>query len=216
MTALAHANGALAGFDLAHAAGNIDLHLHDANVDFACWCSYKYLNAGPGAIAGCFVHERHAKNIALQRFGGWWGNDPETRFQMHLIPEFKAKPDADGWQLSNPPILSMAPLRASLEVFDQAGMANLRAKSVRLSGYLRELIEHDRGDQFEIITPREVPAHGAQLSILIHDRPRERHAALTAAGVVCDFREPNIVRIAPVPLYNSFEDVWRFADILRK
>jgi kynureninase len=214
ITACAHRHGCLVGFDCAHAAGNVPMSLHDWEVDFACWCSYKYLNAGPGAIAGCFVHERHGADAECPRYGGWWGNDPETRFMMHLQPEFIAKPDADGWQLSNPPILAMAPLRASLELFDKAGMTALRAKTLALTPYLRTLIEQADPHGFEIITPREPDAHGCQLSILVHDAPKERFAALEKAGVVCDFREPNVIRVAPVPLYNTFEDAWRFARIL--
>ncbi|MCA9290113.1 MAG: kynureninase [Phycisphaerales bacterium] len=214
ITDAGHAQGCLVGFDLAHAAGNIPLALHDWNVDFACWCSYKYLNSGPGGIAGCFVHERHATNVELPRYGGWWGNDPSTRFRMHLNEEFVPKPDADAWQLSNPPILAMAPLQASMAIFDEVGMDRLRAKSQRLTPYLRALIEREPREWFEIITPRAPDASGCQLSILVHDRPRERFAALEAAGVVGDFREPNVIRVAPVPLYNSFHDVWRFVRVL--
>ncbi|MHC5114607.1 MAG: kynureninase [Planctomycetota bacterium] len=216
---LGHEQGCLVGFDLAHAAGNVELHLHDWDVDFACWCSYKYLNAGPGAVAGCFVHERHGRDTDLPRYGGWWGNDPDTRFQMQLLPNFVPRADVDGWQLSNPPILALAPLRASLELFDRAGMPALAAKSRSLTGYLRFLIEQSdpsAREWFEIITPREPGAHGCQLSILVHDDPRGRFRALEEAGVVCDFREPNVIRAAPVPLYNTFHDVWRFADILTR
>lgn len=218
ITKIAHGFGrdVMVGFDLAHAAGNIPLHLHDWNVDFACWCSYKYLNAGPGAVAGCYIHERHAHDVNIPRLGGWWGNDPATRFKMHLIPDFVPKADADGWQLSNPPIFSMAPLRASLAMFDEVGMPALRTKSQLLTGYLRYLIERASSQRFQIITPREPEACGCQLSILVHDQPRERLAALEAAGVVCDFREPNVIRVAPAPFYNSFHDVWRFAQILNR
>jgi kynureninase len=214
LAACGHEHGCMVGFDLAHAAGNVELRLHDWDVDFAAWCSYKYLNAGPGAVAGCFVHARHAADVDLPRYGGWWGNDPATRFQMHEETEFRAKPDADGWQLSNPSIMAMAPLRASLEIFDEAGMPALRAKSLRLTGYLRFLLERRLPESVEILTPRDPAAHGCQLSFLVHDRPRERFDALQKAGMVCDFREPNIVRAAPVPLYNSFHDVWRFAETL--
>ena len=213
ITALAQARGCRVGWDLAHAAGNVPLQLHAWNVDFACWCSYKYLNAGPGAIAGCFVHERHAETN-LPRFAGWWGNDPATRFRMHLEDRFIPRPTADGWQISNPPILAMAPLRASLDIFDQVGMDALRQKSVRLTGYLRWLIEKHPTERFEIITPRATTAQGCQLSILVHDAPRGRFDALQAAGVVGDFRPPNVIRVAPVPLYNTYLDAWRFADIL--
>jgi kynureninase len=214
ITELAHRAGCVVGWDLAHAAGNVELHLHDWNVDFAAWCSYKYLNSGPGAVAGCFVHERHGKNLNLQRFGGWWGNDPDTRFKMHLIPEFVPREGAEGWQVSNPPILSMAPLKASLDLFDRAGMPALRAKSKLLTGYLRWLLDDISTTWWEVITPRNSDECGCQLSILIKDHPRERLKALERAGVVCDFREPNVIRVAPVPLYNTFHEVWQFARIL--
>ncbi len=206
--------GARVGFDLAHGAGNVALSLHDWDVDFACWCSYKYLNAGPGAIAGCFVHERNGRDIDLPRFAGWWGNDPESRFRMHLIDEFIAKPDADGWQLSNPPILAMAPLRASIEIFDEVGMSALVAKQRELVTYARTLLAARAPGWAEIITPDDPEASGCQLSIFVHDRPKDRFESLEAADVVGDFRPPNVIRIAPVPLYNSFEDVWAFVDAL--
>ncbi|MHC4948240.1 MAG: kynureninase [Planctomycetota bacterium] len=212
VSAAAHAVGGAAGFDLAHAAGNVPLRLHDWEADFACWCSYKYLNAGPGAVAGCFVHERHGRDLDLPRLAGWWGNDPATRFRMHLLPDFVPRPGADGWQLSNPPILAMAPLRASLDIFDEVGMDALRAKSERLTGFLRRLVERLGADRFEIITPAD--AQGCQLSILVHRDPRSLFADLEAAGVVGDFREPNVIRVAPAPLYNTFMDAWRFAEIL--
>jgi kynureninase len=214
IAAAARERGCAVGFDLAHAAGNVPLRLHDWGADFACWCSYKYLNAGPGAIGGCFVHERHGGDAALPRFGGWWGNDPATRFRMHLQPEFVPRAGADGWQLSNPPILAMAPLRASLDIFDRAGMDALREKSLRLTGFLRECLEARRADDLEIITPRDPAAHGAQLSIVVRDRPRERFEAIERIGVVGDFREPNVIRVAPVPLYNTFTEAWRFAEML--
>ncbi len=216
ITAVTQEVGAVSGWDLAHAAGNLPLRLHDWNVDFACWCSYKYLNAGPGAIAGAFVHERHGANAALPRYAGWWGNDPATRFQMQLIPDFVPRVGADGWQCSNPPILAMVPLRASLAIFDEVGMPALREKSRVLTGYLLWLLRElsPRGGAWEVITPHEVESRGCQLSILVHDRPRERFAALSARGVICDFREPNVIRVAPTPLYNSFLDVHRFATIL--
>ncbi len=216
ITQAAHRVGALAGWDLAHAAGNLELRLHEWDVDFACWCSYKYVNAGPGAIAGCFVHERHGTNASLPRYAGWWGNEPATRFQMQLIPEFLPRAGADGWQLSNPPILAMVPLRASLELFDQATMPALRAKSRVLTGYLAWLLREFAGGQngWEVVTPSDPESRGCQLSILVHDRPRERFAALGAAGVVCDFREPNVIRVAPTPSYNGFHEAWRFARIL--
>src|SRR5213080_821875 len=213
VTAAAQKHGNIVGFDLAHAAGNVPLSLHDWNVDFAVWCSYKYLNAGPGAVAGAFVHERHATNTKLPRLAGWFGNDPNTRFRMHLEPEFIPVPSADGWQISNPPIFSMAPLRASLAIFDQAGGIDpLRVKSTKLTGYLQFLRESNHGDKrFTVITPGEMDARGCQLSILVHEHPKELFRKLQAAGVKCDFREPNVVRVAPTPLYNTFREVWRFA-----
>ena len=211
ITKAGRAAGCVVGWDLAHAAGNVPLELHAWDVDFAAWCSYKYLNGGPGAVAGCFVHERHAANVELPRMGGWWGNDPETRFRMHLNPSFVPTPTADGWQLSNPPILAMAPLRASLELFDEAGMGALRSKSIRLTAFFEALLDAVPGSPFEVLTPRDPEARGCQLSLRVKDRPRERFAALEAAGVVADFRPPEVIRVAPVPLYNSFHDVWRAA-----
>lgn len=222
ITEAAHRAGAVVGWDLAHAAGNVALNLHDLRADFACWCSYKYLNSGPGAVAGCFVHERHTQRTGrfgsssyLPRFSGWWGNDPASRFKMG--PDFTPVASADAWQLSNPPILALAPLRASLEIFDSATMPALVNKSRLLTGYLLELLTAIPGAErvLQITTPREESARGCQLSLAIHQRPRDFHTALTARGVVCDFREPNIVRVAPVPLYNTFHDCWRFAEILR-
>jgi len=206
----------MVGFDLAHAAGNIPLHLHDWNVDFAAWCSYKYLNAGPGGVAGCFVHERHATRYEIPRYAGWWGNDPATRFKLHLIPKFAPVPSADGWQISNPPILTMAALQASMRMFSEIGMGVLRTKSQLLTGYLRWLIEQQPTDRYQIITPSDPEGHGCQLSILVHDEPNRRFEALQAEGVVGDFREPNVIRLAPVPLYNSFMDVWRVSHVLAR
>jgi kynureninase len=215
ITSAARAHDIVVGFDLAHAAGNVPLTLHDWNVDFAVWCSYKYLNAGPGAVAGAFVHERHATNTKLPRLAGWFGNDPNTRFRLHLEPEFVPVASADGWQISNPPIFSMAPLRASLAIFDGAGgMESLRIKSVRLTGYLEFLLKEIGSKKFTIITPREPEARGCQLSILAHEHPKELLKELESANVKCDFREPNVIRVAPTPLYNTFHEVWRFAKIL--
>jgi kynureninase len=215
VTAAARKHGVIVGFDLAHAVGNVPLSLHDWNVDFAVWCSYKYLNAGPGAVAGAFVHERHAMNRELPRLAGWWGNDPATRFRLHLDPEFVPVQSADAWQVSNPPILSMAPLRAVLAIFDEAGgMEPLRAKSVKLTAYLEFLLTEIGSKKFTVITPHDPDARGCQLSILAHQHPKKLHDELTAAGVKCDFREPNIIRVAPTPLYNTFHEVWRFAKIL--
>ena len=213
--AAAREHGIIAGFDLAHAIGNVPLSLHDWNVDFAVWCSYKYLNAGPGAVAGAFVHERHAINTKLPRLAGWFGNDPNTRFRLHLEPEFIPVASADGWQISNPPIFSMAPLRASLAIFDEAGgMEALRAKSTKLTGYLEFLLMETGSKKFSIITPRDPNARGCQLSILAHEHPKQLHEELVAADVKCDFREPNVIRVAPTPLYNTFHQVWRFTKIL--
>ena len=215
VTAAAQKHGIVVGFDLAHAAGNVPLSLHEWNVDFGVWCSYKYLNAGPGAVAGAFVHERHATNTKLPRLAGWFGNDPNTRFRLHLEPEFVPVPSADGWQISNPSIFSMAPLRASLAVFGEAGgMEPLRAKSIKLTGYLEFLIEQIGSKKLSIIAPTDPNARGAQLSIQVHEHPKQLHEELIAAGVKCDFREPNVIRVAPTPLYNTFHDVWRFAQIL--
>jgi len=215
ITAAAQAGGIVVGFDLAHAVGNAPLKLHDWNVDFAVWCSYKYLNAGPGAVAGVFVHERHATNTKLPRFAGWFGNDPNTRFRLHLEPEFIPVASADGWQISNPPIFAMAPLRASLAVFDEAGgMEPLRAKSTRLTSYLEFLLTEIGSTKFTVITPRSPDERGCQLSILAHEHPKELLKELETAGVKCDFREPNVIRVAPTPLYNTFHEVWRFTRTL--
>ncbi len=215
LVAAARAAGAVVGLDLAHAVGNTLLQLHDWNADFAIWCSYKYLNSGPGAVGGCFVHERHARNTRLPRFAGWWGNDPATRFRMEA--EFTPVAGAQGWQISNPPVLSMAPLLASLEIFQRAGIARLREKSLALSGYLQGLIDALPAGQVDSITPRAPEAHGCQLSLRIGRSPavaRRCHDLLTAAGVVGDWREPDVLRLAPVPLYNSFQDVFSAVQAL--
>jgi kynureninase len=215
ITAAAQKRGITVGIDLAHAAGNVPLALHDWNVDFAVWCSYKYLNSGPGAAAGAFVHERHATNRKQPRLAGWWGNDPATRFRMQLEPDFVPVPSADSWAVSNPPIFSMAPLRASLAIFDEAGgMEPLRAKSITLTGYLQFLLDRMSSNLFTVITPRETNERGCQLSILVHEHAKQLFAKLEAAGMKCDFREPNVIRAAPTPLYNMFEEVWRFARVL--
>src|SRR5947207_8800166 len=215
ITAAVQKHGIVVGVDLAHAIGNVPLSLHDWNVNFAVWCSYKYLNAGPGAVAGAFVHERHATNTNLPRLAGWFGNDPNTRFRMQLEPEFIPVSSADGWQISNPPILSMAPLCASLSIFEEAGMETLRQKSIKLTSYLQFLLEDGgSGRLFNVITPREANGRGCQLSIQAQEHPKELFGKLEAAGVKCDFREPNVIRAAPTPLYNTFHEVWRFARIL--
>jgi kynureninase len=210
-TRAARRQGCVVGLDVAHAVGNVELRLHDWEVDFAVWCSYKYLNGGPGAVGGCFVHEKHGKNLNLPRLAGWWGNDPATRFRMDSERQFVPRPGADGWQVSNPPILAMAPLRASLELFDRATMPALRAKSERLTGYLQELL----GD-FPTITPTDPKQRGCQISLRVEDRPQELLADLGRQGIVCDFRPPNIIRVAPVPLYNTFEDVYTFCQTLAR
>ena len=210
LTAAVHAAGAIALWDLAHDVGNVPLALHDADVDGAAWCTYKYLNAGPGAIGQLFVHERHGADASTMRLAGWWGNDPETRFRM--AETFEPAPGADGWRISTPPILSLAPIRASLAIFDEVGIDALRAKSVQLTGYLEGLVDALVPDA-EIVTPRDPAARGAQLSLRVADAPR-RLAALEAADVVVDFREPDIIRVAPVPLYNTFHDAWRAASVL--
>ena len=207
---LARSKGCVVGFDLAHAVGNLAVNLHDSGCDFAVWCSYKYLNSGPGAVAGCFVHERHAR-AALPRFAGWWGHDQSTRFKMG--PEFVPTPGADGWQLSNPPILALAPLRASLDIFHRAGIARLREKSVALTGYLAWLIEQQLAGIVEIVTPRESASRGCQLSLRIAGAAGKGRALfehLSAQGIVGDWREPDIMRVAPTPLYNRFMDCLRF------
>jgi len=210
LTAAVHEAGAVALWDLAHAAGNVPLALHDAEVDAAAWCTYKYLNGGPGSIAQLFIHERHAGDAAAPRLAGWWGNDPATRFRM--AETFEPGAGADGWRISTPPILSLAPIRSSLAILDEVGMEALRAKSVQLTGYLEHLIDALVPD-VEILTPRDPAARGAQLSLRLVDAPR-RLAALEAAEVVADFREPDIIRVAPVPLYNTFHDAWRAARVL--
>jgi kynureninase len=218
ITDVAHNVGALAGFDLAHAAGNIELKLHEWDVDFACWCSYKYLNSGPGSVAGAFIHERHCRNTTLPRMAGWWGYEKETRFQMK--PLFKAIPTAEGWQLSNAPVLSMAAHRASLDIYAEAGMSALTEKSRLLTSYLFYLLDAINAEQeikvIEVITPRGNEDHGCQVSMLMLQKGRDVFKALSERAVIADWREPNVIRVAPVPLYNSFEDVWRFGAIIRE
>ena len=216
ITRLAHAQGAVAGLDLAHAVGNLPLSLHDDGADFAVWCHYKYMNSGPGAVAGCFVHERHARSDR-PRFAGWWGHERDTRFRMG--PDFVPTPGADGWQLSNPPILGLAPLRASLDLYDRATLPALRAKSESLTGYLEQLIDADLRDVLQVVTPRDVAQRGCQLSIRViggRVRGRELFDFLAAHGVLGDWREPDVIRISPVPLYNTHADVLRFAKTVRE
>jgi kynureninase len=206
---------AVVGLDLAHGIGNTLLQLHDWNADFAVWCNYKYLNAGPGAIGGCFVHERHARGKDLPRFAGWWGHDTATRFEMG--PEFNPISGAQGWQISNPSVLSAAPLLASLEIFEQAGIRRLREKSVALTGFLQRLVETRLAGLVDIITPRAAADRGCQLSLRIARPPaaaKRCHDLLTEAGVISDWREPDVLRLAPVPLYNSYGDVLAAVDAL--
>jgi kynureninase len=214
ITAAGHRVGAFVGFDLAHAAGNLELKMHDWGVDFAAWCSYKYLNGGPGAVGGAFVHERHANCDDLPRFAGWWGHDKATRFMMG--PEFVPLAGAEGWQISNPPILQMAALRASLEIFEEAGMSALVEKSRRLTGYLESLIGAIDDERISIVTPVDPSQRGCQLSIRVKGGDRSLHDNIVALGISADWREPDVIRVAPVPLYNSFVDVFRFAEVLRK
>lgn len=218
LTAAAHAAGAIAGFDLAHAAGNVPLALHDWDVDFAAWCSYKYLNSSPGNAGAIFVHERHGRSFDLPRFGGWWGHDKATRFQMQ--PGFQPMEGAEGWQLSNVPILGMAAMKASLELFAGVGMPALREKSEKLTGYLEYTIDALARDfpaaGISIITPRDPDRRGCQISMSCAGRERQLFDDMLAEGVIADFREPCIIRMAPVPMYNSFEDVYVFGEVMRR
>ncbi len=217
ITRLGRSKGCVVGFDLAHAAGNIPLALHDWGVDFAVWCTYKYLNSGPGAVGGCFIHARHGDNVELPRFTGWWGHDKASRFEMG--PRFKPISGAEGWQLSNPPILSLAAIRASLDVFAAAGfMMPLREKSLRLTGYLEWLLRGELAESIDIITSEDPAQRGAQLSLTVtSDRysGKDLFAHLEASGVTGDWREPDVIRVAPAPLYNSFEDCYRFVEIFK-
>lgn len=205
--------GAIVGFDLAHAAGNVALKLHDWNADFAAWCSYKYLNSGPGGIAGIFVHERHIAKTDLPRFAGWWGHDKETRFLMD--DEFIPIQTAEGWQLSNPPIFQLAALKASLDIFEEAGMKNLVEKSKKLTGFLEFLLKKIETDRIEIITPADENERGCQLSIRVRNADKTLFKTITTRGIIADWREPDVIRVAPVPLYNSFTDCWKFVEILK-
>jgi kynureninase len=213
ITKAAHAAGAFAGFDLAHVAGNVPVQLHDWKVDFAVWCSYKYLNAGPGAVAGVFIHEKHVANISLHRLGGWWGNDEKVRFKMEK--GFMPKPDVNGWCLSTSQVFNTVSLKASLEIFEEAGMDNLRNKSIQLTGYLEYLLNQLNNLDFEIITPANPMERGTQLSLFFRERGKEIHDKMIAGGIIVDYREPGVIRVAPAPLYCSFMDVFRFYEILR-
>lgn len=216
----AHDAGATVGFNLAHAAGNVLMKLHEWNVDYACFCSYKYLNAGPGGVSGIFVHEKHANDKSIPRFAGWWGNDPDTRFKMSrtFIPSSGAR----SWQLSNAPILSMAALKASLDIFSEAGLEKLRDKSEMLTGFLEHIIndinarfiKNGKAAPVKIISPKTSSQRGCQLSFIINKDGKNLFNKLTSQGVVSDWREPDVLRAAPVPLYNSFEDVFKFGQFL--
>ncbi len=201
----------MVGYDLAHAAGNVNLQLHDWQVDFATWCSYKYLNSGPGGTSGVFVHEKHAENDTLPRLSGWWGNDEKTRFKMQK--GFFPQPGAAGWQMSNAQVLSMAAHRASLAIFDEAGMKKLTEKSLILTSYLEYLLLNGKRNDFKIITPTDTTQRGCQLSIVMDIDGKKTFDALTQNGIIADWREPDVIRVAPVPLYNSFKDVFHFAEI---
>ena len=213
ITQAAQQAGALAGFDLAHVAGNVPMYLHEWNVDFAAWCSYKYLNAGPGAVAGMYIHERYSNNTQYPRLGGWWGNDEKTRFRMEK--GFTPQQGAGGWNLSTAQVFNMVSLKASLEIIDSAGMEQLRSKSIRLTGYLEFLLLQLTNIPFEIITPPDPAQRGAQLSLFFPERAMALHRQMIEQGIVVDYREPGVVRVAPAPLYNSFEDVYRFYEIIK-
>jgi len=214
ITQLGHSYGAKVGFNLAHGAGNIICDLHDNGVDFAVWCTYKYLNSGPGSLGGVFVHERHSESYDLPRFTGWWGHNKETRFKMR--DGFDPIAGAEGWQLSNPPILSMAAIRASLDIFDRAGIHKIREKSIQLTAYLAELLSTLNIDKIRIMTPLDPEHRGAQLSLQLKDSDRSLHDALTHLGVVSDWREPDVIRVAPAPLYNSYRDIYDFVQRLNQ
>ena len=213
ITELGHIHGCIVGFDCAHGAGNVELSLHDSGADFAVWCTYKYLNSGPGSLAGCFVHERHAYNKNLNRFTGWWSHNKETRFNMRH--EFDVLSGAEGWQLSNPPILSMAAIKASLDIFNEVGIKKLVEKSRKLTGYFEFLINGLNNKDIKIITPTNPEERGCQLSIQVNNADKGLHDKLTKAGVMSDWREPDVIRCAPVPLYNSFQDVYNMVEKLK-
>ncbi|MGB0887716.1 MAG: kynureninase [Vicingaceae bacterium] len=221
ITAAAHKVGANCGFDLAHGAGNIELKLHEWDVDFACWCSYKYLNSGPGGVSGIFVNERHCNNTELPRFAGWWGHEKETRFLME--PGFKPMKTAEAWQMSNAPVLSMAAHKAAIDIFDEVGMDKLLKKQKLISGYLEFIVDDvneslnaSADKSLEIITPRNWEERGCQVSVIAHGFGKSLFDKLTEEGVISDWREPNAIRMAPIPLYNSYEDIYRFGEILKK
>ncbi|GGX21443.1 kynureninase [Aquimarina muelleri] len=210
---LGHAKECMVGIDLAHGVGNIQPKLHDSGVDFAAWCTYKYLNSGPGSLGGLFVHEKHAYNKDLKRFAGWWSHNKKTRFNMRQ--EFDVMPGAEGYQLSNPPILSMAAIKASLDIFNEVGMDTLRKKSIALTGYFEFLIHQIDTDRIKIITPDNPEERGCQLSIQVKNADKSLHQKLTDHHIITDWREPDVIRCAPTPLYNSFEDVFKMTEVLK-
>jgi kynureninase len=216
ITEAAHKAGANAGFDLAHATGNVELKLHEWDVDFACWCTYKYLNSGPGAVSGTYIHERFARDKNFPRLAGWWGNDKSTRFKMEK--DFDAIPTAEGWQLSTPPALLLAAHKASLDIFEEAGIESLHAKRKTLTAYLHFILndinQKHNEKVIEIITPSNDEERGCQVSMLMHKNGKAIFEALTNEGVIADWREPNVIRVAPVPLYNTYEDIWQFGNII--
>ena len=214
ITKLGHKNGCVVGFDCAHGAGNVELNLHDSGADFAVWCTYKYLNSGPASLGGCFVHERHAFDKTLNRFTGWWSHNKKTRFNMRH--DFDVLPGAEGWQLSNPPILSMAAIRASLDIFNEVGIENLTKKSKKLTGYFEFLINELNHKDIKIITPSNPNERGCQLSIQVKNADKKLHQKLMEVGVITDWREPDVIRCAPVPLYSSFKDVYKMVERLKK
>ena len=214
ITEWGHDVGSVVGFDCAHGAGNLPLRLHDTGCDFAVWCNYKYINSGPGSLGGVFIHERHHSNEDLPRFEGWWGHNKQTRFKMR--DDFDPIPTVEAWQLSNPPILSMVAIKASLEIFMEAGIENLRTKAIKLTGYLEDLVNSLGDDVVNIVTPSDPDQRGCQLSIQVRNADKRIYDAITEEGVIADWREPDVIRVAPVPLYNSFEDVYRFYEILKK
>ena len=211
---IGHRRNCIVGIDLAHGVGNVLPKLHESGIDFAAWCTYKYLNSGPGSLAGLFVHERHAYNKNLPRFAGWWNHNKDTRFNMRQ--PFDVMPGAEGWQLSNPPILSMAAIRASIDMFDEIGMDALRSKSERLTGYFEFLINEIKTDRIKVITPKNPKERGCQLSIQVKNADKKLHEKLINENIITDWREPDVIRCAPVPMYNSFEDIFRMVEILRK
>ena len=213
ITALGHRYGCRVGFDLAHAAGNIPLNLHEDGPDFAAWCTYKYLNSGPGSVAACFVHERHAHAFDLPRFAGWWGHNKNTRFNMRY--DFDPMPGAEGWQLSNPPILSLAAIRASLDIFAATGMPALRKKSLALTAYLAYLLQALGEERIRVITPTDPEQRGCQLSIQVRAADKALYQRIGAAGIVADWREPDVIRVAPTPLYNTYLEVYEFVERLQ-